>query len=188
MSNNTKQSFTTHDIAYIAAGVAIIAVASWVYIPVGPVPFTLQTMAIAFVGLALSPKRALCTVVFYIVLGAVGMPVFSGMQGGIGVLFGPTGGYIWGFVLGMALCGFVRARQTTTDLSVKMQAVCCAILLIVTHTLGVVWLAYVSNITVLQACAIGSIPFLVPDVIKVVLGASAARGVTHALPQLAHEG
>ncbi len=188
MSNDMKKSFTTHDIAYIAAGVAIIAVASWVYIPVGPVPFTLQTMAIAFVGLALSPKRALCAVALYIILGAVGMPVFSGMQGGIGVLFGPTGGYIWGFVLGMALCSFIRTRQKTMDLSVKMQVLCCVVLLMVTHALGVVWLAYVSNITVLQACAVGSIPFLVPDVIKVVLGASAARGVTHALPQLVHEG
>ncbi len=183
MCSDKKRAFTGRDITYVAAGVALMAVSSWVYLPFGPVPFTLQTMAIAFIALALSPRRSFVAVVLYVVLGAVGMPVFSGMQGGIGVLLGPTGGYIWGFVFAMALCSLIRLRHTGTT----VQLMCCIVLLLVTHVFGVGWLAYMGNMGLVEAAAVGSVPFVVPDVLKIVVGTSLARSVTRALPYLARE-
>lgn len=84
---------------------ALLAVSAQVMLPLGPVPFTLQTLVLAMVPAVLDPATSVFTVLAYVVLGAVGLPVFAGFNGGIGALAGPTGGFLWGFVLGCALAG-----------------------------------------------------------------------------------
>ena len=91
-----SRSLSARDIAMIAMGVALTAVCSWISIPL-TVPFTMQTFAVCLVTALFGLKRGLWTVVCYMILGAVGAPVFSGFKGGISVLLGPTGGYIVGF-------------------------------------------------------------------------------------------
>ena len=86
----------TRAIAYVAMTIAIIAVSAWVTVPIGPVPFTLQMFAVTFALLILKPKQAIAAIAGYLALGAIGVPVFSGMRGGVGVLMGPTGGFLWG--------------------------------------------------------------------------------------------
>ena len=85
--------------------VALLAVSAQVMMPIGPVPFTLQTMVLAMVPAALDPGTAVLSVASYVLLGALGLPVFAGFNGGVGALLGPTGGFLWGFVLGSALAG-----------------------------------------------------------------------------------
>lgn len=104
----------TRSIAFIALCVAIMAVSAWVTVPLGPIPFTLQMFAITFAVVVLTPKQAIAAIAAYLVLGAIGVPVFSGMRGGFGVLAGPTGGFLWGYLFGVTAAvfflKFVRAR------------------------------------------------------------------------------
>ena len=112
-------------IAFVGLTVAIMAVSAWVTVPIGPVPVTLQMFAITFAIVVLSPKEAIAAIVCYLALGAVGVPVFSGMRGGIGVLAGPTGGFLWGYLFGVAaavlLLHVVRSR-TSWEVSRKQAA------------------------------------------------------------------
>ena len=97
MNTTTMQQNKTRDIVFIGIFAALIAICSWISIPT-TVPFTLQTMGVfTAVGL-LGGKRGSLAVLVYILLGLVGLPVFAGFSGGVGVLFGTTGGYIIGFL------------------------------------------------------------------------------------------
>ena len=108
MSNPSK----TRSIAYVGMTVALLAVSAWVAIPLGPVPFTLQTFVLAFALLVLRPGECFAALCAYLVLGAIGVPVFSGMRGGLGML---AGSYGWvsvglcsgrcGSVFGVGSCG-----------------------------------------------------------------------------------
>ena len=108
VQKKTAAGSRTRSIAFVALTVAITAVSAWVTVPLGPVPFTLQIFAVAFMVLVLQPKEAVAAITAYLVLGAVGVPVFSGMRGGIGVLAGATGGFLWGYLLGVGLAVAVR--------------------------------------------------------------------------------
>lgn len=98
----TSASVRTRSVAFVGLTIAIIAVSAWVTVPLGPIPFTLQMFAVTFAIVVLSPKEAIAAIAGYLLLGAVGVPVFSGMRGGIGVLAGPTGGFLWGYLFGVA--------------------------------------------------------------------------------------
>ena len=89
----------TRSLTYIAIGAALIAVLSQISIPLGPVPFTLQTLAIGLLATLYKPKEATLSVVLYLLLGAIGLPVFAGGSGGFQALFGATGGFLWAFIL-----------------------------------------------------------------------------------------
>ena len=115
----TASSSRTRSIAFVGLTIAIMAVSAWVTIPFGPVPFTLQMFAIAFAIVVLSPREAIASIAGYLALGALGLPVFSGMRGGVGILAGPTGGFIWGFLFGVAAASLllyvVRTRTSWGD-------------------------------------------------------------------------
>ena len=93
LQNGTK----TLDIVYCAIGVALIAVCSWITVPM-TVPFTLQTLAVFAVLLLLGGERGTIATLVYVLMGAIGIPVFAGFSGGLGILLGSTGGYIIGFI------------------------------------------------------------------------------------------
>ena len=98
----TSASARTRSVAFVGLTIAIMAVSAWVTVPLGPIPFTLQMFAITFAVVVLTPGEAMAAITGYLLLGAVGVPVFSGMRGGIGVLAGPTGGFLWGYLFGVA--------------------------------------------------------------------------------------
>lgn len=97
MTSMTSTKMQTLDMAYIGLFAVVIAICSWISIPT-VVPFTLQTFAVFLAVAVLGGKRGTLAVIVYVLLGAVGLPVFSGFKGGIGVLLNTTGGYIIGFV------------------------------------------------------------------------------------------
>lgn len=86
------------DMTFIALGAVLIAAGAWITVPFAAIPFTMQTFSVFAVCLLLGGKRATVSVLVYIALGAAGVPVFSGFRGGAGVIAGPTGGYIVGFI------------------------------------------------------------------------------------------
>ena len=98
-SQASKNRKLIYDMALIAISAALITVCSWISIPIGPVPFTLQTLAILAVMLTIGGKRGTIAVAVYLALGAVGVPVFAGFKGGIASFAGPTGGFLVGFVV-----------------------------------------------------------------------------------------
>ena len=98
----------TKDMAYIALMAVLISVCSWLSVPAA-IPFTMQTYAVFTALLLLGGRRGSIAVAVYIALGAIGLPVFSGFAGGIGKLMGPSGGYIFGFML-TALCYWLCER------------------------------------------------------------------------------
>lgn len=163
----------TYDMAYTAMFAVLIAVCSWISIPT-VVPFTLQTFAIFLAVSVLGGRRGTLSIVVYVLLGAVGIPVFAGFKGGIGVLLNTTGGYIVGFIF----AGLVMwLMETLLGRKLWVQALGMALGMVTYLTFGTAWFmavylhqtGAVSPGTVLGWCVI---PFLIPDIAKLLLALS----------------
>lgn len=159
--------------AYIAMSTALISVCAWISVP-SAVPFTMQTFAVFLAAGVLGSRRALAAVSLYVLLGAIGLPVFAGMQGGLGVLVGATGGYISGFLPAAFIAGLRRSGKRD-----KMVDIILMILgLLVCYTFGTLWyaLGYLGGMegigAALTACVL---PYLIPDLLKILLAAAVAR-------------
>lgn len=160
----------TYDMAYIGVLAVVIAVCSWISIPAA-VPFTLQTFAVFLAVILLGGKRGTLAVLVYILLGAMGIPVFAGFRGGIGVLFNNTGGYIAGFLCSALI---MWAAERLFGRKLWVQAASMILGLMACYAVGTAWfmLVYIRNtgavgvMTVLGWCVI---PFLIPDVVKIML-------------------
>ena len=168
----------TLDLVYVAIGAALITVGAWITIPT-TVPFTLQTFAVFAVLLLLGGLRGTTSVLVYIMLGAVGVPVFSGFNSGFGVLLGSTGGYIIGFIF-MGLLYMLFTKLLGEKQWVKIVALLAG--LTVCYAFGTAWFMYVyigskgpvSLMTVLGWCVF---PFIVPDLVKMAVAVLVARRV-----------
>ena len=173
----------TRSIAFCGLSVALMAVSAWISIPLGPVPFTLQTFVMVFVLLALEPKQALASVAIYLVMGAVGLPVFSSMRGGIGVLAGPTGGFLIGYFVGMlAAIGFLKlVRRPKENRPIGFDFAAALVFEIVIYVLGWAQLMVVANLSPAAAFAAGVAPFIIIDIIKVIVATFTARAVRQAV-------
>ena len=187
-----RTSTRTRSIAFVALSIALMAVSAWVTVPLGPVPFTLQIFVFAFVVVMLEPKLAMASVVGYIVLGAIGVPVFSSMRGGIGVLAGPTGGFLWGYIIGFALAIAIGSLIKTGNASgreirgfdraeVLRAFVMAFTYLLVAYACGWLQLMLVMGLTPEAAFASGVAPFIVVDIVKIVAAVFIALAVKHAM-------
>lgn len=190
VQKKTAAGSRTRSIAFVALTVAITAVSAWVTVPLGPVPFTLQIFAVAFMVLVLQPKEAVAAITAYLVLGAVGVPVFSGMRGGIGVLAGATGGFLWGYLLGVGLAVAVRfglkavlARdgQAKGARAFAIDFLTGLVFLAVAYVCGWAQLMAVASMTPAAAFAAGVAPFILVDLAKLVAAVICARAVNAAV-------
>ena len=170
---------STRSIARCGVCIALLAVSAWVTVPLGPVPFTLQTFVLALLSQVMRTRDAFFTVAVYLLLGAVGVPVFSGFQGGPGVLLGPTGGYLLGFAVGVPVAGAI-ARANALPRRARGVAGGVA-LLAVSYALGTIQLMDVYALGAPAALAVAVVPFVVPDVAKVALSVGVAERVNRAL-------
>ena len=163
-------------VPHIAMGAALIAVCSWLSIPM-TVPVTMQTFAVCLVAALFGWKAGLYAVACYIMLGAVGLPVFSGFRGGFGVLLGPTGGYIAGFLL-TALAVGLSAERFGRRPGVLIPAMVLGVLLC--YVFGTAWFMVVYTrangpVSILTALSLCVFPFLLPDALKIRLAAFLTR-------------
>lgn len=147
---------------------AIIAVLAQIIIPLPLIPITGQTLAIGLVVTILGLKHGTYAVLLYILLGAIGLPVFQGFTGGLGILFGPTGGYIIGFIPTALVIGFYLKK---TRLTFTHALVANILGMLVTLAFGAVWLKYLAELSWTGALLSGVIPFLIVGVIKAILAA-----------------
>lgn len=135
-------------------------------IPVSPVPISLGFLGIYFVVSVLGMKLGTLSVIIYILLGLAGLPVFTGFMGGPGKLFGPTGGYILGYLFMAPICGFFA------DKFARKLPLCFLGMLLgsgVCYLFGTLWLSYQASCTFLHALFLGVIPYIIPDLIKLVI-------------------
>jgi len=167
-----RRSLVT-DIAFIAAGAAFTAVAAQLSVPLWPVPITGQTLAVLIVGSSLGALRGALSMVLYLVLGVVGLPVFSDQSHGIGVVAGPTGGYIVGFILAAALTGWLAQRKWDHRILGAIASFSAGTL--VTFAVGLPWLAATLHLDLQQTLAGGLYPFLIGGVVKALLAAGFIR-------------
>ena len=166
----TKASLNTKDIVMIGIFAALIAICSWISIPTA-VPFTLQTFGVFMAVEVLGGKRGTLAVLVYLLLGAVGLPVFAGFTGGMGIIAGSTGGYIVGFLAAALLMWLLESVLPKKPVS---EVIAMAAGLIVCYALGTAWFMVVfarnsgpvGLLTVLGWCVF---PFIIPDLIKIAL-------------------
>jgi biotin transport system substrate-specific component len=167
---------------------SLIAVGALIALPIGPVPVTLQVLVVAVATLVLSPGEALMALVLYVALGAAGAPVFSGGGAGVGVLLGPTGGFIAGFAAGAPLGALVRkgiATRHGTAPAPSRRAIVAdvaglATLLLVTYAAGWAYFAVSTGRPAADAFALAVAPFVAIDALKAAAALVAARAIRSA--------
>lgn len=172
-----KEKTTVQDMIYIALMAVVIALCSWISVP-SAVPFTMQTFAVYCALLLLGGRRGLLAVLLYILLGAFGLPVFSGFRGGIGALLGPTGGYILGFLLCALLFRLLEGKIRSLILLIAGTLLC--------YLFGTLWFVYVyssggKEIGFGAALMLCVVPYLLPDAIKMLLAFVLTRRVEKAV-------
>lgn len=175
----------TETVAFCGLAIALLAVSAWVTVPFGPVPFTLQTMVLVFIVALFPPREALISVFGYLALGAAGVPVFSGMKGGLAAIVGPTGGFLVGFGLGafLAVLLFKAWREPEGVVArTGRTAVGAVVLLSTSYVCGWVQLMALTGMGPLAAFAAGIAPFIVLDAIKLFVGVVLARSIESAVP------
>ncbi|TMQ00723.1 MAG: biotin transporter BioY [Thaumarchaeota archaeon] len=160
-------------IALAATLAALISVASPINIPldpITPVPITLQVFFVYLAGALLGARYGALSMVIYLVLGAVGIPVFSGPSSGPAVLFGFSGGYLFAFPVASLLGGYVARRRPATRRGDTIRVSLSALLsLLVIYVIGVVWLSYYLGLSLLNGVLAGAVPFIPLDLLKAVV-------------------
>lgn len=151
-----------HRQVWIALLAALIAVGALIQIPIGPVPVTLQTFFIVLAGFILGPVSGAAAVLLYILAGAIGLPIFAGGKAGFAILFGPTGGYLLGFVGTAYIAGLGKhSKNNIMPLVWGLLGLACV------YLVGFLRLKFALDISFAKAAAIGIAPFIWGDLVKV---------------------
>lgn len=172
----------TGDLALVALFAAVMAVCSWITVPAA-VPFTLQTMGVFLAVGLLGGKRGTISVLVYLFLGAIGLPVFSGFAGGLGYMMGATGGYIIGFLFSALIMWFME-KAFGRDMKILILSMVLG--LILCYAFGTAWFMTVysgSNGPIDLATALGwcVFPFIIPDAIKIAVACLLIRRLRPAI-------
>lgn len=180
-TSRTERASSTRDTVLIAVFAALIAAMGLVppiTLGVIPVPITLQTLGVMLAGAILGPVRGMLSAVIVVVLSLLGLPILSGGRGGLGVLVGPTGGYLVGWIPGALVTGLIvkhwairLASRTLRSVGVALAAIIGGIVVI--YAIGVPWTSMVTGLPLITS-AIGSLTFVPGDVIKAVITAIVA--------------
>ena len=163
---------TSRDLSFSALFTALVSILSYVSIPLpfSPVPITGQSLAVILAGIVLTTKQAGLSIAIFLFLGIIGVPVFAGGRSGIGVLAGPTGGYLIGYLLGAITISLLIQyflKDKNNYLLVFLYSFIGGI--IVVHLPGIFWLSYVSQISLKEAFMVGSLPFIPGDIFKLII-------------------
>jgi len=153
---------------------ALMAVGAYIHVPIGPVPIVLTNLFALLSGLLLGSRWGLISAAIYLLVGAIGMPVFYGGKGGLAHILGPTGGYLFGYTLCAWLTGFISERLRHR-LGGEILAVMIGSLMI--YGLGIPWLKMVTKMSWSKALMAGMIPFLIGDALKAAVAIFLARTV-----------
>jgi biotin transport system substrate-specific component len=166
-----------------------LSVGAAIQVPLGPIPFTLQTLMLILVLLILTPTEALSAIGGYLALGLIGLPVFAGFRGGFGVLLGPTGGFLSGFFVAALVVALLRVllkgRAQSFGAAAALDIACIIVATIVYYAVGTLWFAFSTGATISASLAACVLPFLVPDVLKAIAAFVCAQPIRAALGRTA---
>lgn len=153
----------TKKMLFAAFFAAIITICAQIVVPAGQVQFSLAVLGVFLCGALLEIRYSVIAVLVYILLGICGMPVFGRFMGGLGILLGPTGGYIMSYPF-MVICIGLMLRCGKKS---YLRFLCAMLVsLVICYIFGAVWLAFVSNISIVSAFASGVVGFVAFDIIK----------------------
>jgi biotin transport system substrate-specific component len=155
----------------IALGVLVLFAGSQIAIPLQPVPITMQTVAVMLIGLLYSKRAGLWSVILYTILGGLGLPMFQGFEGGLTHLYGPTAGYIFGFIVSIYVMATLRAKFNLESYWGILAN--CLVGTVVVFICGLSWLAAVIGFK--DAIIFGLIPFIIPGALKAITLSGAVR-------------
>lgn len=170
MEKERKEIFTVEDIVLIALFVALITICSFIRIPFGTIPFTLQTFGVFVTAGLLGTKRGLATIMVYILMGLIGVPVFGG-AGGMAVLAGNAGGYIIGFIFSVLIIGLIISRFGKGNLTKRFAVSVVAMILgdAACFVVGTIQFMALTNMGLAMSLGYCVVPFIIPDLIKIVV-------------------
>jgi biotin transport system substrate-specific component len=154
----------------ILIGVLLVSICAQIYIPIKPVPFTGQTFAVLAAGGALGFRRGAMSLALYLVLGAVGLPIFAQGASGTSVVFGPSGGYLLGFILAAAAVGRLAELGWDRHIAGSLAAMLIGSALI--YAVGLPWLSIAGGFSVQDTIAYGLTPFIAWDAAKLAVAAA----------------
>ncbi len=152
------------------AATTIVCAQLIVPLPFIPIPFSLSIVAVFTCGAVLDKKSAVLSQIIYILLGICGLPVFSGLSGGLQKIVGPTGGYIMAYPVMVFIIAYILEK--TNKNNILYLAVAMGAGLSVCYIFGSVWLAFIQKINLMEAVVMGVVPFILLDVVKIAISAS----------------
>ena len=152
-----------YPIVLVGVFVAIISICAWISIPMVPIPITLQILGVFITASILGAKLGTVSIIIYILLGAVGLPVFSNFTGGFGILLSPTGGFIIGFIFTALTIGIITSLKN----SILTNTLAMLLGLLLCYTFGTVWYCIYANVDFITAVLICVVPFLIGDAVKI---------------------
>lgn len=161
---------------------ALMCVSAYIVIPLpfSPVPLTAQTLMVNLIAFLLSPLQAVITIVVYLLLGLVGLPVFSGGMGGPGKLFGPTGGYLFSWIFAVAVISWLKGK-TYNIVRYSASAVFAGMVII--YGVGSIYMKITTGMSWSAVFAAAVLPFIPLDVVKCIFAACLAKPIRMALYQ-----
>jgi biotin transport system substrate-specific component len=162
-----------HRLVWTALMAALIGAGAYLILPIGPVPVSMQPFFIFLAGYLLGPRHAALAMALYLLAGIVGLPVFAGGKSGLGYLLGPTGGYLIGFPGTALICGLARTREGGLPWARGILAGLAGVGLV--YATGALWLKAVLALTWTKALALGVLPFIPWDILKVMVALACAR-------------
>ena len=178
LMDGKTQKNKTYSIVLIAVSAALITICSWISVTIGPVPFTLQTMAVFAVLMIIGGTRGSIAVVIYLLLGLIGVPVFAGFKGGPASFLGPTGGFLIGFAAASLIWLLLEKLfkdkfSTSAAKRILFGGISAVICEAVMYTIGVIWFMFVYGqqtgpIGLSAVLAMCVLPFIIPDIVKIV--------------------
>jgi biotin transport system substrate-specific component len=156
---------------------ALIIVGAYIRIPLPPVPITLQTLFVLLAGFLGGSKLALASTAIYLLLGMVGLPVFTS-GGGLGILLGPTGGFLFGLLPAALLAGIAGNLKEKSERPKRYLLLCILgglAATLVVYLVGVPFLKYTRSLSWQTALKVGMLPFLIGDLLKVAAATHLAK-------------
>jgi len=162
-----KNKMNIHQMIVVSFFAALTIIGAFLSIPFSPVPISLQTLFTLLSGMVLGSKNGAISQLLYIFLGAIGLPVFSGFRGGLGVLFGPTGGFLIGFVVAAYVVGKFTENSKKTNILFYFIAGLLGTFII--YLTGISYLSLITQIGIRESVMVGIIPFLFGDILKIIV-------------------
>lgn len=176
-----KNNTNVHELTCIAVMAAVTCILGPLSVPIGIIPISLTNLAVYFAVYVLGCQRGTISYIVYLLIGLVGVPVFSGFTGGVAKLFGPTGGYLIGFIFMALVCGWFIDKF---DCKFIPSVIGMILGLIICYAFGTAWLAFQADMPLQAALAAGVLPFIPGDLAKIfaaaLVGPQIRRRLFHA--------